>query len=179
MQHTAPASIVIDAKSGITGAGRKPVLGSLYTEVARDIRAYGLEGHRHQPEIERILGQHDVHAPLVFTPHVVPLARGMLSDVYLTFAQAPDADVVRSLYGKAYAGSPFVRMLDAETAPSVAAVIGTNDAEIRVDVLGNTVRAICAIDNLGRGAAGQAIANINVMLGYPEETGLGNRAIVA
>jgi N-acetyl-gamma-glutamyl-phosphate reductase len=86
---------------------------------------------------------------------------------------------VRRTYADVYAGSRFVRIVEGERVPSVAAVVGTNDAEIRVDVLGSTVRVICAIDNLGKGAAGQAVQNLNIMLGYPEETGLHARAIVA
>jgi N-acetyl-gamma-glutamyl-phosphate reductase len=86
---------------------------------------------------------------------------------------------VRQTFGKVYAGSPFVRIVDGDRVPSVAAVTGTNDAELRIDVRGNTVRIICAIDNLGKGAAGQAVQNLNIMLGYPEETGLHARAIVA
>lgn len=171
--------IVVDAKSGITGAGRNPSVGALFAEVAGDIRAYGLQGHRHQPEIERLFGMHRVAAPLAFTPHVVPLARGMLVDVYAIFASAVDASAVEAAYARAYAGSPFVRIVDGTSAPSVAAVARTNDAEIRFDVMGNVVRAICAIDNLGKGAAGQAIQNINTMLGFPEETGLVHRCAVA
>ena len=175
----APRQAIVDAKSGITGAGRNPAVGSLYAEVAGDIRAYGLGGHRHQPEIERILGMHDAAIPLIFTPHVVPLARGMLADCYAIFDRAPDAAAVAQAYERAYGGSPFVRMLEGERAPSVSAVVGTNDAEIRFDVLGTTVRAICAIDNLGKGAAGQAVQNINLMLGFPMETGLDAPAVVA
>ena len=175
----APRQLIVDAKSGVTGAGRNPAVGSLYAEVARDIRAYGLAGHRHQPEIERILGRFGAATPLVFTPHVVPLARGMLADSYAVYDEAVDPDAIQAAFRQAYASSSFVRMLDAEQVPSVAAVVGTNDAEIRVDVNGNVVRAICAIDNLGKGAAGQAVANINVMLGLAEETGLGTRSIVA
>jgi len=171
--------VIVDAKSGITGAGRKPTVGALYAEVARDIRAYGLEGHRHQPEIERVLAANDTLAPLVFTPHVVPLSRGMLVDAYAIYDAPTDDEAVRAAYVRAYAGSPFVRMLEPQMAPSVAAVVGTNDAEIRVDVIGTTVRVLCAIDNLGKGAAGQAIQNINVMLGLPEETGFDARAILA
>ena len=174
-----PEQFIVDAKSGITGAGRKPATGSLYAEVAGDIRAYGVDGHRHQPEIERILRMHGNATPLVFTPHVVPLARGMLADVYALFGHALEVDAVREAYAAAYGDSPFVRIVEGERVPSVAAVTGTNDAEVRVDVLGNTVRAICAIDNLGKGAAGQAVQNLNIMLGYPEETGLHARAIVA
>ena len=174
-----PVQLIVDAKSGITGAGRKPATGSLYAEVAGDIRAYGVAGHRHQPEIERILRMHGNITPLLFTPHVVPLARGMLSDSYAVFPLQLDEQAVRGAYAAAYANSPFVRVVEGERVPSVAAVVGTNDAEIRVDVRGNTVRAICAIDNLGKGAAGQAVQNLNIMLGYPEETGLDARAIVA
>lgn len=174
-----PRQLIVDAKSGITGAGRNPSVGSLYAEVAGDIRAYGVSGHRHQPEIERILAMHRNATPLVFTPHVVPLSRGMLADSYAIFDRELDEQAVRAAYAAAYGGSAFVRVVSGNRVPSVAAVNGTNDAEVRVDVLGNTVRAICAIDNLGKGAAGQAVQNLNIMLGYPEETGLHARAIVA
>jgi N-acetyl-gamma-glutamyl-phosphate reductase len=173
-----PLQIAIDAKSGITGSGRNPSVGALYAEVAGDIRAYGLDGHRHQPEIERHLHARGVGAQVTFTPHVVPLARGMLADVYAFYAAPPDPDAVLASYAAAYAGSPFVRVLAGARVPSVAAVAGTNDAELRVDVRGCMVRALCAIDNLGKGAAGQAVQNLNIMLGYPQETGLHDRAIV-
>lgn len=175
----APLQIVVDAKSGITGAGRNPSVSSLFAEVANEIRPYGLSGHRHQPEMERLLRSHEIVAPLVFTPHVVPLARGMLADAYLVYADAPGDSAVREAFVRAYGGSPFVHILDADAAPSVAAVNGTNDAELRVDVRGEVVRVLCAIDNLGKGAAGQAVQNLNVMLGLAEETGLQERAIVA
>ena len=170
--------IIIDAKSGITGAGRNPKTGSLFAEVTGEIRAYGLDGHRHLPEIEARLRLAGIAAPVTFTPHVVPLARGMLADVYAIFGETLDARDVHAAYARAYASAPFVRMLDG-TAPSVAAVAGTNDAEICVSLRGRVVRAICAIDNLGKGAAGQAIANINLMCGFPEELGFHDRAIVA
>jgi len=173
-----PTEIIVDAKSGITGAGRNPKTASLFAEVSGEIRAYGLEGHRHQPEIEGRLRIAGIAAPVTFTPHVVPLARGMLADVYAVFADALDASSVRAAYARAYVRSPFVRLLDA-LAPSVAAVAGTNDAEICVTVHGRVVRAICAIDNLGKGAAGQAVANINLMCGFAEELGFHDRAIVA
>ncbi len=172
-------SLIVDAKSGITGAGRTPTLGALYAEVADDIRAYGLGGHRHQPEIERILSAHKCEAPLTFTPHVVPLARGMLVDCYAVFDTPMDSDHVFNLFEQAYATSPFVRLVDGETAPSVASTTGTNDAELRCDVRDNVVRVICAIDNLGKGAAGQAVQNYNIMLGYPEETALDACVIAA
>jgi len=170
--------IVIDAKSGITGAGRNPSTPALFAEVAGDIRAYGLGGHRHEPEILAQLGAVACEAPLVFTPHVVPLSRGMLADCYAIFRSPQDASAVRAAYVGAYAGNPFVRVLADGMAPSVAAVVGTNDAEIAVSVHGNVVRAICAIDNLGKGAAGQAVQNLNIMLGLSEECGLRERVVV-
>lgn len=175
----APLQLVVDAKSGITGAGRNPAVGSLFAEVAGEIRPYGLQGHRHQPEMERMLQSHGITASLVFTPHVVPIARGMLADVYVLYSDAPNEAAVRDAFSTAYYRSAFVRVLDPSKTPSVAAVNGTNDAELRIDVSGRIVRVISAIDNLGKGAAGQAVQNLNVMLGYPEETGLSERAIVA
>lgn len=174
-----PRHIVIDAKSGITGAGRTPRVGSLFAEVSGEIRAYGLGGHRHQPEIELRLHRAGLMAPVTFTPHVVPLARGMLVDAYAIYDAPVDAGAVEEAYARAYRDASFVRVLAGGRAPSVAAVAGTNDAELRVDVDGTAVRAICAIDNLGKGAAGQAIANCNLMFGYPEETGLSARAVFA
>jgi len=174
-----PTQLIVDAKSGITGAGRAPSVASLFAEVSGDIRPYGLGGHRHQPEIEAQMAALDLHAPLVFTPHVVPIARGMLVDLYAVFDRTLDPLAVAEAYAQAYASNPFVRVLSADRTPSVPAVVGTNDAELRVDVIGSTVRVICAIDNLGKGAAGAAVANLNIMLGYPEETGLHARAILA
>jgi len=166
------AQIIIDAKSGITGAGRKPSVRALYAEVAGDIHAYGLEGHRHEAEITQELSAAGIDAPLVFTPHVVPLARGMLVDAYVVMRSAPDASSVRAAFARFYAGNPFVRLLDKGMSPSVAAVAYTNDAEIAVSVHDHVVRSICAIDNLGKGAATQAVMNMNLMLGFPEESGL-------
>lgn len=168
----APRQIVVDAKSGITGAGRTPQVGSLFAEVSGEVRAYGLAGHRHQPEMERYLRAGGIEASLTFTPHVVPIARGMLVDAYAVFDEPVDGDALEAAFRRTYASSPFVRVLSAAQAPSIAAVAGTNDAEIRVDAVGAVVRVICAIDNLGKGAAGQAVQNLNLMLGFPEESGL-------
>ena len=171
-------NVVIDAKSGVTGAGRMPKTESLFAEVSGDVRAYGLNGHRHVPEIERGLLREGIATQIVFTPQVVPIARGMLASVYVTFDGPIDGDVVRASYREAYRDSAFVRVLD-DAAPSVAAVAGTNDAELRVDASGCVVRAICAIDNLGKGAAGQAVQNLSIMFGYPESSGLRDRIVVA
>jgi N-acetyl-gamma-glutamyl-phosphate reductase len=175
----APRHVVVDAKSGITGAGRTPQAGSLFAEVSGEIRAYGLTGHRHQAEMERYLRVGGIAASVTFTPHVVPIARGMLVDAYAIFDEPLDEDAIETAFRRAYASSPFVRMLGGARAPSIAAVAGTNDAEIRVDVAGAVVRVICVIDNLGKGAAGQAVQNLNLMLGFPEESGLNDRVVVA
>ena len=164
--------VIVDAKSGITGAGRRPAVSSLYAEVANEIRAYGLSGHRHEPEILQEFRAAGIDAPLVFTPHVVPIVRGLLADSYCVMSKPVDRAAVDAAFAKTYDGNRFVRVLGEDEEPSVAAVAGTNDAEIAVSVRGNVVRSICAIDNLGRGAAGQAVMNLNIMLGYPEESGL-------
>jgi N-acetyl-gamma-glutamyl-phosphate reductase len=168
--------LVVDAKSGITGAGRTPATTSLFAEVANDVRPYGLGGHRHQTEIEQELAAAGIAAPLVFTPHVVPLARGMLADCYAIFAREPDLAAIAAAFARAYDGNPFVRVLPADRAPSVAGVAWTNDAELHVSRIGNVVRILCAIDNLGKGAAGQAMQNLNLMFGYAEESALDDRA---
>jgi N-acetyl-gamma-glutamyl-phosphate reductase len=170
--------LIVDAKSGITGAGRNPATGSLFGEVDGEVRAYGLDGHRHQPEIEQELNGAGILAPLVFTPHVVPLKRGMLADCYALFAREPRDAAIEAAYRKVYYGNPFVRILPPERAPSLVAVAGTNDAELHVSRRGRVVRVLCALDNLGKGAAGEALQNLNLMYGYPEESALEDRAIV-
>ena len=168
--------LIVDAKSGVTGAGRTPATANLFAEVDEDIRAYGLGGHRHEPEITQELVAAGIDAPLTFTPHVIPIKRGMLSDCYAVFSAPPDLAAIDASYTRTYASNPFVRVLPRDVAPSVVGVAQTNDAEIHVSQNGNVVRAICAIDNLGKGAAGQALQNLNIMLGYPQETALDDRA---
>jgi len=169
--------LVVDAKSGVTGAGRTPATATLFAEVDGDVRAYGLGGHRHEPEIVQELRAAGIDAPLVFTPHVVPIKRGMLADCYALFSRELDDDALQAAYARAYAGDPFVRLLPSDRAPSVLAVAGTNDTELHVSRKGNVVRVISAIDNLGKGAAGQAMQNLNLMLGLPEDLSLHDRAI--
>jgi N-acetyl-gamma-glutamyl-phosphate reductase len=167
--------LIVDAKSGITGAGRTPATATLFAEVDGDVRPYGLAGHRHEPEIVQELAAAGIAAPLAFTPHVVPLRRGMLADAYAVFASEPDAAAIAAAFARAYDGNPFVHVLPAERAPSVVGVAGTNDAEIHVSRIGCVVRIIAALDNLGKGAAGQAMQNLNLMLGLPEESALDDR----
>jgi N-acetyl-gamma-glutamyl-phosphate reductase len=168
--------LIVDAKSGVTGAGRTPATANLFAEVDEDVRAYGLGGHRHEPEITQELATVGIDAALTFTPHVVPIKRGMLADCYAVFTRPPDPDAIDAAYARAYASNPFVRVLPRDVVPSVVGVAQTNDAEIHVSIKGNVVRAISAIDNLGKGAAGQALQNLNLMLGYSQETAFDDRA---
>jgi N-acetyl-gamma-glutamyl-phosphate reductase len=169
--------LVVDAKSGVTGAGRTPATANLFAEVEGDVRAYGLDGHRHEAEIVQELAAAGISAPLVFTPHVVPLGRGMLADCYAFFERVPDPEALRAAYLRAYGDSRFVHVLPPGRAPSVKGVAGTNDAELHLSSKGRVVRVICALDNLGKGAAGNALQNLNLMLGLPEESALHDRAV--
>jgi N-acetyl-gamma-glutamyl-phosphate reductase len=167
------ASVVIDAKSGITGAGRSPKVGSLFAEVEGDVRAYGLAGHRHAPEISQELHAAGITAPMAFAPHVVPLSRGMLADVYLIPRASLDRDAILATLRRAYAASPFVTVFDDGRAPYLPALEKTNEAHLAVFEDGGIIHLLCGIDNLGKGAAGQAVQNMNIMLGLPEDQGLG------
>jgi len=171
------ATIVVDAKSGITGAGRKPRTTSLFAEVDGDVHAYGLAGHRHGPEIVQEAAAAGLTAPLIFSPHVVPLHRGILADVYLVPAAPLDGAAVHAELTRAYAASPFVTVLDGERVPALPALEMTNDAQLAVAQRSGIVHIICGIDNLGKGAAGQAVQNMNIMLGLAEERGLVARSI--
>lgn len=172
----APKQIIVDAKSGITGAGRTPATASLFAEVEGDVRAYALSGHRHEAEILQEWRAAGIFATLTFTPQVVPVSRGMLVNAYVMLPQPVPEEQVLDAFHKAYAGNPFVRIVQDGVVPSMRAVRGTNDAELHVSTSGSVARVLCAIDNLGRGAAAQALVNLNIMHGYPENTGLGSKA---
>ncbi len=170
-------SIVVDAKSGITGSGRTPRVESLFAEVDGDVRAYGLSGHRHGPEIVQEAAAAGIAAPLIFSPHVVPLRRGIIADVYLMPAAALDGDAVRAALTRYYAASPFVTVFDDGRVPNLPSLEQTNDAQLAVAQRNGIVHIVCGLDNLGKGAAGQAVQNMNLMLGLPEERGLVARSI--
>jgi N-acetyl-gamma-glutamyl-phosphate reductase len=172
------ATVIIDAKSGVTGAGRNPKVQTLFAEVSEDVLAYGLHGHRHQPEIAQEARAAGITAPIVFSPHVVPLRRGILADVYLV-PRAPIArDEVEALYVRYYDGNPFVRVFTDGRVPNLPAVEKTNNAQLAVAEHEGVIHVLSAIDNLGKGAAGQAVQNMNLMLGLPEERGLDARTAV-
>lgn len=167
--------IVIDAKSGTSGAGRKAAVGSLYCEVADTFKAYNLTKHRHTPEIEqeltRIAGKDIV---LSFNTHLLPINRGILSTIYTTLAKEVSIEEIHAAYVKEYEAHPFVRVLPLGQLPEVRNVRGTMLCDIAFAYDPRTKRLIIlsVIDNLCRGASGQAIANANLMHGLPVDTGL-------
>ncbi len=160
-----PDGVVVDAKSGVSGAGRSPQPSTHAGFVLDNLSAYKVGSHQHAPEIAQALG-----FPVTFVPHLLPIRRGLLVTCY---AQAVASDLHERLED-AYAGSPVVRVLDEGTAPELARVQGTDAAEIALFEDRSTGRAIvvCAIDNLGKGAAGQAVQNANLALGLDETLGL-------
>lgn len=170
-----PDGIIIDAKSGVSGAGRSAKLNLLYTEIAEGVNAYGVGSHRHMPEIEQGLAA-AAGAPVTvsFTPHLMPMARGMLATSYVRTAGGADADALRAALAERYADEPFVHVLPAGGTPHTRHVRGSNHAVVAVfpDRVAGRAIVISVIDNLVKGASGQAIQNLNVMMGWGETTGL-------
>ena len=174
-------AVVADCKSGVTGAGRGPSLGTHYPEVNDSLRPYNVGGvHRHVPEMEQELGAlAGREVRVAFTPHLVPMSRGMLSVIYLRIEPVPAVDELYQAYREFYRDEPFVRVLEPGELPATAHVRGTNRCHLAVSVDRRTGRVVVfsAIDNLGKGAAGQAVQNLNVMMGWREETGLAAPAL--
>ena len=170
--------IVIDGKSGVTGAGaqgRKIDPMYLYTEANENVQAYGMAAHRHTPEIEQELSAL-AGAPLrvAFTPHLVPLNRGLFTTASVPLATMLTTSRLLDVYREFYAGEPFVRVLDEGERPTTRAVVGSNYCDVAVVADPRTGRAVCvsAIDNLGKGGAANGVQNLNVMCGWSERTGL-------
>ena len=166
--------VVADAVSGITGAGKKATERTHFCFADENMEAYGVGSHRHTPEIEQILG---IPGRLVFTPHLAPLRRGILSTVTMCVAPGVDMPTAQQLvesYTAFYAESPFVQVLPAGAQPRTASVAGSNRAQIGLAMLeqARAIVATCAIDNLEKGAAGQAVQCANIVCGFPQECGL-------
>lgn len=167
--------IIIDAKSGVSGAGRVLKEGSLFCEVTEGLHAYGIASHRHAPEIEQGLSQAAGQPVIVtFTPHLVPMSRGILSTLYVRLTGQASAADLRTTLTERYAGEPFVRVVPEGVIPQTHHVRGSNFCLIGVfaDRVPGHVILCAVIDNLLKGAAGQAIQNFNLMTGQPETLGL-------
>lgn len=168
-------SIIIDAKSGTSGAGRGAKVENLFCEVNENMKAYGVTTHRHTPEIEEQLGYASGEQVLLnFTPHLVPMNRGILVTAYATLKPGVTEEEVRNAYEKYYAGEKFVRVLQPGVCPQTKWVEGSNyvDVNVKVDPRTNRVVMMGALDNLVKGAAGQAVQNMNLMFGLDESEGL-------
>ena len=168
-------SIIIDAKSGTSGAGRGAKVDNLYCEVNENIKAYGVASHRHTPEIEEQLGYASGEkVTLNFTPHLVPMNRGILAPAYANLKEGVTEEMVRAAYDKYSADEKFVRVLPEGICPETKWVEGSNyvDVNVVVDERTNRVIMMGAMDNLVKGAAGQAVQNMNIMCGLPEDMGL-------
>ena len=159
--------IVVDAASGVSGAGRALKHGTQFCTVDEDFAAYGLLDHRHTPEMEQVLG-----AQVLFTPHLAPMTRGILATCYARPSSPTTTDEVLGLLRDAYVDEPFVTVLDGP--PTTKAVLGSNSAMVtaRADERTGWVLALCAIDNLVKGASGQAVQCANIVAGLPETLGL-------
>jgi len=170
-----PATLIIDSKSGTSGAGRSEKLGSLYCEVNEGFKAYGVGSHRHTPEIEQTLSEVAGRPVQVsFTPHLLPVNRGILSTCYAALQQPMTTEQLLELFQECYYGETFVRVGQPGVLPNIAFVRGTNFCDIGVvsDQRTGRVIVMSAIDNLVKGAAGQAVQNLNVMQGWEETTAL-------
>ncbi len=170
-----PDTIIIDAKSGTSGAGRGAKVDNLFCEVNENIKAYGVAVHRHTPEIEDQLGYAcGKEIRLSFTPHLVPMNRGILVTAYASLARDVSDEEIRAAYEHYYKKERFVRVLDPDVCPQTRFVECSNYVDVNFKTDRRTGRVIMmgAMDNLVKGAAGQAVQNMNLMFGLPEETGL-------
>jgi N-acetyl-gamma-glutamyl-phosphate reductase len=166
------AGIVCDAKSGVSGAGRKPSLKTSFSEVTENFSAYSILKHRHVPEVLQISRLEE--SEFSFTAQLLPLDRGILETVYFRARGVTSAEDLLAIYEKRYASEPFIRLFEPGHAPDLRGVARTNFCDLGVTIDAKTGRAVVvsAIDNLVKGAAGQAIQNMNLMLGFPETEGL-------
>ena len=168
-------TLIVDAKSGTSGAGRGAKVPNLFCEVNENMKAYGVASHRHTPEIEEQLGYASgENVTISFTPHLVPMNRGILATEYATLKKDVTGEEVKAIYDKYYADEKFVRVLGEGVCPETKWVEGSNyvDINFKIDPRTNRIIMMGAIDNLVKGAAGQAVQNMNLMFGLPETEGL-------
>ncbi len=175
-----PNTLIIDAKSGTSGAGRGAKLPNLFCEVNENMKAYGVTNHRHTPEIEEQLGYAAGKEIVVnFTPHLVPMNRGILATEYATLVKKADGSLpsyeeIKAVYDKYYAKEKFVRVLEKDVCPETKWVEGSNyvDVNFKIDERTGRIVMMGALDNLVKGAAGQAVQNMNLLFGFDEAEGL-------
>lgn len=175
-----PDPLIIDSKSGATGAGRKSDAEYSFCEVNENFRAYGIATHRHTPEIEQELSLiSGTGISVNFTPHLLPLDRGILTTIYARLTKKMELQEIHELYSRAYMNEPFTRVLDLGKLPNLKSVRGTNLCEmgLAVNRRTNTLIIVTAIDNLVKGASGQAVQNMNIMTGIDEKTALNAVAV--
>ena len=170
-----PETIIVDAKSGTSGAGRGAKVNNLFCEVNENIKAYGVATHRHTPEIEEQLSYAAGEPVMInFTPHLVPMNRGILITAYASLNLKVSYDEVKAIYDKYYDNEKFVRVLDKDICPETRWVEGSNyvDVNFKIDERTNRIIMMGAMDNLVKGAAGQAVQNMNILFGFDETEGL-------
>ena len=173
-------NIVIDSKSGVTGAGRDVVLESLFCEVNEGVKAYKIFAHRHTPEIDQelsLLARKEIR--VTFVPHLIPMDRGILSTLYVRLTKKMKTEELLDVFHDFYRGEPFVRIYSKEKFPNTKNVRGSNycDIGVKVNESDGWAVIVTAIDNLVKGASGEAVQNMNIMLGYPETMGLDGLAL--
>ncbi len=173
--------IVIDAKSGVSGAGRKTTLATHFPQAAENMSPYSVGKHRHTPEIENVLSElsNGKSADIVFVPHLTPMNRGILCTMYVPVGDMRTSGELFEIYRDAYANEPFVEILPAGVYPETKAVQGSNMCHISAEMIegGKIAVIMSAIDNLVKGASGQAVQNMNLMCGIPENAGLGRSGL--
>ncbi len=170
-----PSGIIIDAKSGVSGAGRKTALETQFVEVSEGFHPYKVFAHRHTPEIEDVAGAlSGERLRVAFVPHLLPVARGILTTIYATLKEGVSTEDMERVYKDYYSEEPFVRVMDGKSLPDIRYVRGSNlcDIGFRVDEERGLVVILSAIDNLVKGASGQAVQNMNIMCGFPETEAL-------
>ena len=170
-----PNTLIVDAKSGTSGAGRGAKVDNLFCEVNENIKAYGVGTHRHTPEIEEQLGYAcGKEIRISFTPHLVPMNRGILATAYATLARETSYEEVKAVYDKYYGKEFFIRVLEKDVCPQTKWVEGSNfvDVNFKIDPRTNRIVMMGALDNLVKGAAGQAVQNMNLLFGFEESEGL-------
>jgi len=168
-------NIIIDAKSGVSGAGRAAKPNTHFVQVTNNFSPYAIgRAHRHLPEIEQVIGWwHDNPSPIIFSPHLLPVPRGILANVYVPLAGGMGENEIRTLYEATYADEPFVHVLPAGQLATLAHAVGTNNCVISLTMASDEMLIITsATDNLVKGASGQAVLNMNVMFGLEEASGL-------